>query len=266
MSELQEGIFGGFQGKKALVIGGTRGIGRSISEGLHALGAEVTIVGRRDTVADTAREIQEMPAEEGRQALAVHGIKGDTSVRETRKELFDTCLASLSGQLDIMIYDAGVVLRNHPTLEYSYEDYDNTMNLNVEGLFYMNIYAIKAMLPNKHGKIVNISSVAGMRALPNGVIYSASKGAVIAMTKSLACEFAAEGIRINSVAPGFTVTDLAQKSLSNPERMKGVYDGLPVKILAYPKDIRGAALFLAPDAADYITGMTIPVDGGSTAK
>lgn len=245
-------------GKKAIVVGGSRGIGRSIVEGLHACGVEVAVVGTNDHVYEVAKEV-------GASGAPVHGVKGDVGARETREGIFNECVKALGGKLDILINNAGVNIRTHPTIEYAYEDYDRTMAVNVESVFYFCQFAARMMIPQGHGKIINISSTAALEGLANAVIYSASKHAVIGLTKSLAREWSKHGLRINSVAPGFTATDLAKESLANPERMKNVYSSLPVGEIAQPDDIAGAVLFLASPASDYLTGITIPVDGGATA-
>ncbi len=243
-------------GRRAIVTGGTRGIGRAIAEGLHEMGAEVVIIGTNDTVFEAAKEIQG-------DGPNVYGVKGDVGERSTRQALFDECMAHLDGVIDILVNNAGVNIRNFTAIDYPYEDFDRMFAVNVEAVFYMCQMAAKLMIPRGYGKIINISSIAGLRGAKNMALYSATKAAVIHLTQSLSNEWAGLGLRVNSVAPGFTLTDLAKVSLQNPERMKQVYASLPVGHPANPEDMKGAVLFLASDASNHVTGVTIPVDGGS---
>lgn len=246
-------------GKKAIVVGASRGIGRSIAEGFHECGVEVVMVGTNDYVYEAAAEV----GSDG--GAPVYGVKGDVGDREARKGIFDSCMEKLGGKLDILVNNAGVNIRTFPTIDYAYEDFDRTMAVNVEAVFYLCQFAAKVMIPQGYGKIINISSTAGLMGMSNGAIYSASKHAVVGLTKSLAIEWSKKGLRINSVAPGFTRTDLAAQSLANEERMRGIYARLPVGEIAEPQDIRGAVLFLASPASDHMTGAVIPVDGGESA-
>lgn len=244
-------------GKKAIVTGASRGIGRSIAEGLHEMGAEVVIIGTNEKVHEVAKEI----AATG--GPAVYSEIGDMGDRANRPGLFQRCVDHLGGHLDILVNNAGINVRTHPTLEYTYEEFDRMMAVNVEGVFFFCQMAANLMLPQGKGKIINISSTAGLTGSKGATVYSTTKAAVVNMTRSLALELASKGIQVNSVAPGFTNTDLSEISRKNPERMKAVMARIAAPGIAEPDDMKGAVLFLASEASNYVCGCTIHVDGGA---
>jgi NAD(P)-dependent dehydrogenase (short-subunit alcohol dehydrogenase family) len=150
-------------------------------------------------------------------------------------------------------------------IEVSDEDFDSIIETNLQSIFTLTREVVKHMLPRKKGAIVNISSMASQYGIPKVIAYTASKGAIEAMTRALAVELSPEGIRVNCIAPGFIATEMSAKALNNdPERKNKALGRTPMGYLGDPKDIGTTALFLASDAAKYITGVILPVDGGNS--
>lgn len=245
-------------GKKAIVTGGSRGIGKCLAKGLHAYGAEVTIIGISDNVTKAAAEI----VADGGQP--VHGVKGDLADRSEIGRIFSDCIR-LMGTVDILINSAGVSIRGDSET-YDMALWDKTIELNLTATFEMCQLAAGVMLAKGKGKIINISSIAYSCGSRRGACYSASKGAVAQLTKSLSNDWAARGINVNSIAPGFTFTDMSGDILNNPEWLNFVIGEIPMRRFAQPDELVGAAVFLASEASSYVTGVTIPVDGGALCQ
>lgn len=242
-------------GQRAIITGGSKGIGRAIAQAYHDYGADIAIIGASEQVYETAKEI----ASDG--GAAVHAIRADLSDRAGIKAMFESCVEKLGG-LEILVNNAGINIRTHGLMDYPQEDWDKMFQVNVDTVLDLCRMAANVMLPNGYGRIVNISSISGLRGEANAFCYSATKSAVISLTKSLAMALSPKGINVNSIAPGFVVTDLAKPSLDNPERMKAIYARNATPRVGEPEDLQGAALLLASRACGYITGTTIPVDGG----
>lgn len=245
-------------GRKIIVTGASQGIGRAFAQALYDHGAEVCIIGMHENVFDVANEI-------GEGSGKVHGVMGDVGDRENREKLFERCLETLGGDVDVLVNNAGTNIRNTGALEYSYEDWDRMFAVNVEGVFYFCQLAAKHMLKKGYGKIINVASVAGKRASKGAAVYCATKAAVVLMSEALSNEWSAQGIRVNTICPGFTETSLAQHSIKNPERMKHVNSAIPMGRIAQPEDMAGSVVFLASSASDYVTGAHIIVDGGASS-
>lgn len=167
-------------------------------------------------------------------------------------------------RIDILVNNAGINLKKEFT-EVSDEEFHKIILTNVESIFTISREVVKSMIGNKKGSIVNISSMASQYGLPKVIAYSASKGAIESMTRAMAAELSPKGIRVNCIAPGFIATDMSAKALNNdPERKQRVLARTPMGILGSPSDIGDAALFLASEAASFITGVVLPVDGGNS--
>lgn len=247
-------------GKHAIVTGGSRGIGYAIAADFCQAGAEVVIIGTSEKAYEAA---QKMNLECGGRG-SVQAVIGDVGIREKREELFSECIRLLGGKLDILVNNAGVNIRNKPVIEYPYGDFDRMMAINLEAPFFFSQMAVRLMLPLNSGRVISITSIGGMKGTANGsAVYNMTKSAVNELMKSLTCEYARYGITFNAVAPGFTVTDLAQKALDDPKRMEDVYRRIPDGRLGQPEDIVGAVRFLASDAASHVNGVILPVDGGN---
>ena len=241
------------EGKKALVTGSSRGIGRAIALKLAEYGADVAInySGSREKAEETAEEIRRM----GRQALL---IRADVSLQADCERMFRE-IGEVFGNLDILVNNAGVT-RDNLTMRMSEEEFDTVIDTNLKGSFFCMKYAGKMMMRKRYGRIINISSISGIRGTVGQINYCAAKAGIVGMTKSLARELASRNITVNAVAPGYINTDM---TASLPENVKAaVLAQIPTGKMGTVQDIAEAAAFLASDRAAYITGQTLQVDGG----
>lgn len=241
-------------GRTALVTGGAKGIGRACAEALAAAGAKV-IIADMDEAAG------------GATAQALGGCFVRLNV--TRKSEVDAVAAEITrqhGALDILVNNAGIV-QNGPSEDVAMEDWQRVIDVNLNGVFYCAQAFGKEMVKAGKGSIVSISSICGsVTVYPQPqAAYNASKAAVNLLTKSLAVEWAKKGVRVNAVAPGYTATELTLAGRSKPEWFETWMRMTPMGRLGEPKEIANAVLFLASDAASYITGTVLMVDGGYTA-
>lgn len=246
-------VFGDLTGKKALITGGGRGIGRAIALEFAAAGADVAInyVGSAEEAQDTATECEKL----GVQAVI---ISADVSKADEVAAMFEQALAQL-GRIDILVNNAGIT-RDALLLRLSDDDYDNVLAVNLRGAFLCMRQAAKLMLKQRYGRIISLSSVVALRGNAGQVNYAASKAGLIGMTKSLARELAGRGVTVNALAPGFIQTAMTD---AIPEAAKTqMLAGIPAGRLGQPEDVAAAAHFLASDAAAYITGQVLRVDGG----
>jgi NAD(P)-dependent dehydrogenase (short-subunit alcohol dehydrogenase family) len=246
--------------KVALVTGGTSGIGRATAIAFGAAGAKVVFSGRREAKGEkTAKLIHEAGAE----CLYVHS---DVSSEADIKALVQKTVATY-GRLDCAFNNAGIESSGKPLHEQSIEEFDNLMAINVRGLFLCMKYEIEQMLTQGSGAIVNNSSVQGLVALSGISPYVASKHAVMGLTKSAALDYAKQGIRINAVNPGSIATEGLDRALM---KMGITADDLtpmvPMGRIAQSEEIAQAVVFLCSDAASYITGQPLAIDGGYTAS
>lgn len=245
--------FGDLTGKKALITGGGRGIGRAIALEFAAAGADVAInyVGSADEAQETAAACEKL----GVKAVI---IPADVSKTDEVAAMFEQTLAQL-GRLDILVNNAGIT-RDALLLRLSDEDYDKVLAVNLRGAFLCMRQAAKLMLKQRGGRIISLSSVVALRGNAGQVNYAASKAGLIGMTKSLARELAGRGVTVNALAPGFIQTAMTD---AIPEAAKAnMLAGIPAGRLGQPEDVAAAAHFLASDAAAYITGQVLRVDGG----
>ncbi|GAA6617642.1 SDR family oxidoreductase [Scytonema sp. NUACC26] len=248
------------QGKVALVTGGTVGIGRATAIAFGAAGAKVVFSGRRDAEGEvTAKLIRETGAE----CLYVHS---DVSSEAEVKALVHKTIETF-GRLDCAFNNAGIDSPEKPLHSQSIEDFDKLMAINVRGLFLCMKYEIEQMLSQGSGAIVNNSSIAGLVAFPGNSPYNASKYAVMGLTRSAALDYAKQGIRINAVNPGFTRTEMIDRTLN---KLGSTVDDLasmvPMGRIGQAEEIAQAVVFLCSDAASYITGQPLVIDGGYTVS
>jgi len=243
-------------GKKALVTGGSRGIGRGICLALAKQGADV-VVNYRSNQAEAEAVVSEIKAM-GRQAFTV---QADVSLAESVAKMFAE-IKNRWGKLDILVNNAGIVkFANFE--EVTEEDWDQILAVNLKGQFLCAKEALKLMGPG--GKIINIASIAsggvgiGFRQIAH---YTASKGGVVALTENLALELAPKGINVNAIAPGVIETDMTKDLMADEKTKAGLLARIPKGRFGKPEDIGAAAAFLASDEADYITGVVLYVDGG----
>ncbi len=239
--------------KVALVTGASRGIGRAVAEKLGADGFTV-IVNYNGSEAKAKEVVDAITANGGTAEAMQCSVADFTAVGEMIKEI-----VAKHGSLDVIVNNAGIT-KDGLVMAMKEEDFDAVINTNLKGAFNTIRYGSKIMLKQKSGKIINISSVSGVMGNPGQANYSASKAGVIGLTKSVAKELGSRGICVNAVAPGFIDTDMTG---AMPEDAKKVLcDQITLKRTGKPEDIANAVAFLASDAASYITGQVLCVDGG----
>ena len=245
-------------GKIAVVIGGTSGIGRAIAHGLAEAGADVVPTSRRvEQVEAVAAEIESR----GRKTIRV---ASDVSDRSSVEGLLEESVRAF-GKVDILINSAGRTKRA-PTLDFPEEDWNAIMETNLSGTLRTCQVFGKHMLERGYGRIVNIASLSTFVSLYEVAAYSASKAAVASLTKSLAVEWAPHGVCVNAIAPGVFRTALNQKLLDETERGREFLLRTPMKRFGKVEELAGAAIFLASDAASFVTGEILVVDGGFLAS
>ncbi|MFH5916678.1 3-oxoacyl-[acyl-carrier-protein] reductase [Clostridium perfringens] len=239
--------------KVAIVTGGTRGIGRAIALKLADHGANIVINYR-----NSDKEAEELKAILEGKGVKVLTVKCDISNFEDSKNLMDKC-KEVFGKIDILVNNAGIT-KDTLIMRMKEQDFDNVIDVNLKGTFNCAKHASAIMLKQRFGKIINMTSVVGIAGNAGQVNYAASKAGVIGLTKSLAKELGSRGITVNAVAPGFINTDMTA-SLSEKVKEEASKN-IPLKRLGDPEDVANLVGFLASDAANYITGQVINVDGG----
>ena len=246
-------------GQVALVTGAARGLGRAISLALANAGADVALGLRiRDTGVDLVQKIEAM----GRKALP---LQMDMEHLDQINSAVNGAVAHF-GRLDILVNNAGVA-PGHPAEQFTEEDYDYTMAVNVKGTFFASQAAGRVMIRQKQGRIINISSQAGFVALPTESVYCTTKAAIAHMTKCLAVEWGKYNINVNAVAPTFIFTPGTEEALADPAFRADTIERIAaLHRIGEPMEVTGAVVFLASPAASLITGHTILIDGGWTAR
>jgi 2-deoxy-D-gluconate 3-dehydrogenase len=244
-------------GKRAIVTGASRGLGRGMAEGLHKAGVKLALIDVLDKIHDVARQI----GAEGEQVLSV---QADLSNRDEIRRGFREAVDGLGG-LDILLNNVGIT-RWSKAEEMSEADWDIVLDVNLNSLFFMAQLAGQHMLKQGHGKIINIASLLSFGGGYLTVGYAASKGGVAQMTKALANEWASRGVNVNAIAPGYMATEMNIPLMEDPARNKLILDRVPANRWGLPEDLVGALIFLASPASDYVHGILLPVDGGFLAR
>jgi NAD(P)-dependent dehydrogenase (short-subunit alcohol dehydrogenase family) len=245
-------------GRVAVVVGGTSGIGRAIALGLAEAGADVVVSGRRAELIDTvAKEIEA----KGRRSLRQPADVADRASLET---LRDRVVAEL-GKVDILVNSAGTTKRR-PTLEVSEDEWNGIMETNLTGTLRACQVFGRHMVERGYGRIINIASLSSFVALFEVAAYAASKAAVASLTKSLAIEWSSKGVTVNAIAPGVFKTDLNTALLDGTDRGREFLLRTPMKRFGKVEELAGAAVFLASDAASFVNGEVLAVDGGFLAS
>lgn len=244
-------------GKVAIVTGGNQGIGFGIAEGLASVGATVAIANRRAAEGQSAAESLK------KERLNAVAIPTDVSSKSSVAALVSKVMSDF-GRIDVLVNNAAVIVRK-PIEDFTEEEWDRIMNTNLRGLFLCCQLVGREMIKKKKGKIINISSVLSQIIQPGRSVYAVAKAGVSHLTRALALEWGKYNINVNAIGPGLTITPLNQKYFEeHPEDLKRIVEGIPKGREAYPQDYAGAAIFLASDASDYVTGQTLLVDGGRT--
>ncbi len=240
-----------------LVSGGSRGIGRALAAGFVQRGARVIITGRDEsTLAQTAEEIS---TDDNAADPVVCDVADVEAVKQAVEQVHQKY-----GRIDTLVSVAGVNIRQ-PAVDFSTEQYDFVVDINLKGAFFIAQEVGKRMIEQGSGSIINIDSLNTYAPLKNVTPYAVSKAGVVMMTRSLATEWGPHGVRVNSIAPGFILTDLTKKLWSDPTMQEWGLRNTPVGRLGEVDDLVGAAIFLASEAAAFMTGQVVRVDGGFSA-
>jgi 2-deoxy-D-gluconate 3-dehydrogenase len=244
-------------GKVALVTGASRGLGAAIAIGLAEAGADVALVGT-SSLADTEKKIIAL----GRKALP---IKADLSDRKAIPGIMQAAQAHF-GHVDILVNNAGIIRRENFD-SFTEKDWDDVIGVNLDAVFFLSQLFVKDVLARKaKGKVIHVASMLSFQGGIRVASYTASKSAVNGLTKLMANELASKGINVNAIAPGYMVTDNTALLRADVDRNKAILDRIPSARWGDPEDIKGAAVFLASEASDYVHGYTLAVDGGWLAR
>ncbi len=246
------------RGRKALVTGAGRGIGKELAVTLAEAGCDVALFGlHQETLAPVASEIQKL-------GVRCIFFEGDVAHKEDVARAFVETAKQFGG-LDICVNNAGVSMQN-PVEEMSESDWDHIMDINLKGVFLCSQAAARIMMQRNSGSIINIGSISAriVNVPQKQAVYNTSKAGVVMLTRSSALEWAPYGIRVNAISPGYMKTEM---TLSTMERLFPAWEALtPMGRLGEPKELRGALIFLSSDAASYMTGHDLVVDGGYTVR
>lgn len=244
-------------GKVAVVTGGNAGIGEAIAQTFAREGAAVVITGRRQDELD--RVVHEITRRNGK-AIAVAGsVTDDRHVRAVVSEAIQRF-----GSLDILINNAGIGEFGRRLHELDDETWTRVLDVNLTGVFRMTRATVPEMLKRGRGSIVNISSIASLVGIPYLPAYAASKGALDALTRAIAIDYAKDGLRCNVVNPGLIATPMAAPLMANPEQLNPILDHYPIRRPGKPEEVADMVLYLASDEAMWVTGGTFTIDGGMT--
>jgi 2-dehydro-3-deoxy-D-gluconate 5-dehydrogenase len=241
------------EGKVALVTGASAGLGAAVAIALAEAGADVACHGNSRTPETTVRKVEG----NGHRAISV---LGDLGVKETPQRLVEETLDRL-GRIDILINNAGTI-RRAPAVDYSEEDWNFVLEVNLSSVFRLSQAAGRHMVNQGHGKIVNIASLLSFQGGITVPAYAASKGGVAQLTKALANEWAAKGVNVNAIAPGYMRTDNTKALQQDETRNRQILERIPAGRWGEPDDLAGAAVFLSSDASNYINGHILVIDGG----
>jgi NAD(P)-dependent dehydrogenase (short-subunit alcohol dehydrogenase family) len=246
------------KGRVAVVLGGTSGIGQAIARGYAQAGA-TTIASSRDQA-----RVDSMAAELEGLGSSTLRIASDVRNRASLQHLCDEVVLAY-GQVDILMVTSGA-LKKTPTIDLTDEDWETVVDINLNGTFRANQIFGRQMLKQGRGSIINTCSMTTFVTFSDVAVYGATKAAVHMLTKFLAVEWATQGVRVNAIAPGVFRTPLNTKALDIPERLTAIVGRTPMGRVGKVEELVGAAIFLAADASSFVTGQTIPVDGGFLAK
>ena len=244
-------------GKKAIVTGASRGLGKAMAQGLHDAGVTLVIMGTNEKIVAVAKEMTtpECP---------VYPVMANFKDNAAVAKAFDEAMELLGNDLDILVNNAGMQER-HPAVEFPLESWNTVLNVNLTSAFILTQCAAKVMLKKGYGKIINTASLLSYQGGYTVPAYAAAKGGVKQMTMAFANELAEKNINVNAIAPGYMDTEMS-KDLQQMEQGKQLTKRIPMGRWGHPEDLMGTVVFLASSASDYISGVTLPVDGGHLAS
>lgn len=246
-------------GRKAIVTGGAKGLCNSMAQALHDAGAEVVLL----DILDSTPESAERMAASG---PSVHSVLCDLSKPETLEAAYSECLEKLGGRVDILLNGAGVQFRA-PAVSFPMDRWQKVIDINLSAVFYMCQLAGRTMLDQGYGKIINVASMTSFFGSVLVPAYTASKAGVAQLTKALSNEWAAQGVNVNAIAPGYMDTELTSNMQEvNPGQYAEITARIPKGRWGTAEDLQGVVVFLASEASQYISGAIIPVDGGFLGK
>lgn len=251
------------KGKNAIVTGGSKGLGLAMAIGLAANGANVLIIGRNKEALHQSSKLIDSKKAEG---VNIYTLCADLSDIDGIEDVFTQCVKIMGGKVDILVNNAGIQYRC-PAKDYPLEKWLQIINVNLNAVFAFAKAAGNHMIKRGNGKIINIASMTsyfGSEMIP---AYSASKGAIMQLTKALSNEWMQFGVNVNAIAPGYMETELTQDMKSkNLKQYEEVTGRIPAKRWGKPSDLVGTLIFLSSDASNYVSGAIIPVDGGYLGK
>lgn len=244
------------EGKTALVTGARTGIGQAVAVGLAKSGADLILLGHQNNMQET----EAMVREAGRNAQTILMDLSQThGLAEKAREL------AAQFQIDILVNNAGII-RREPAIRHSFEDWKAVIDTNLNALFILTQQMARPMLERRSGKIINIASLLSFQGGINVPGYTSAKHAVAGLTKALANEWAAHGVQVNAIAPGYIATNNTEALRNDPERSTSILSRIPAGRWGSADDLAGAAVFLASPASDYVNGHVLVVDGGWMAR
>ena len=248
----------GLHGKVAVVTGASRGLGKAMAAALAAEGVRVALVSRSESDLDSVAG--EIAAAGGDAAVFVTDVAREDHVNKTKAKIL-----SHFGQINILVNNAGLAVRR-PVTELTYDEWRSVMETNVTSAYLMCHAFVPSMKDQGYGRVLNIASTLASVSLPGRTAYSASKSALLGFTRALALELAADRITVNTISPGLFATELARPITENPELLSQFLANIPLNRAGDPAEVGQLAVYLCSEAAGYITGADILIDGGWTAK
>lgn len=250
-------MLGGVSGRVAIVTGATRGIGQAIAQTYAAAGIKVAVVSR--SAADCEQAARSINETGGAAMAASCDVTQVAAFRKVVEQVVEHW-----GRLDIMVNNAGTAI-TRKAIDLSEEEWDRVVDLDLKSVFFCAQSAARVMIPQQSGKIINVASILGLVGANGLIPYCAAKGGVVNLSRALASEWARYGIQVNSLCPGYVITDINREKLSDEKTQAALLAKTPAGRLGQVGDMTGAALFLASPASDYMTGQSLTVDGGWTA-